>query len=305
MLFIGFSGGVDSTVLVHKCLDKHPVLLHFNHQMMEQDERDEAFCINFARQHKLRIIVGREDVRKFAIEHKHSIEKAARICRHRFFSSIMNEHPDAVLALAHHAGDRAETFLMNFMRGASVQGLSAMKAVEPDRRIIRPLLELTKSEIIKYAQDNNIDWVEDHTNAENDFTRNWLRNVVIAELEKRFPFIRKAGDTIKNIEMAADFIASEARKYLVNNKYHINVEDFISLHQALKNEIIAQWWVTLTGSRNFLTSGKINEIQKWMTGSCNGSKTKINGLEFVNRNGIVTASVMNNDVKLERTRLNY
>ena len=148
---------------------------------------------------------------------KLGVEGAAREARYAVFKQ---QQADAVV-LAHHADDQAETLLLQLLRGAGVRGLSAMPAARVlDRatglRLVRPWLKLTRAQIRAYAQQAGLSWIEDESNRDPAFDRNFLRMRILPELVARFPGLRETvGRAARNFADAAelldDLAASDAR----------------------------------------------------------------------------------------------
>src|SRR5260370_5734923 len=129
----------------------------------------------------LPLVVGRAPVRTFAARHGLSLEMAARGLRHEFLARSACNRGVETIALAHHADDQVELFFVRLLRGAGGEGLAGMKWRSPspaDKKIplVRPLLGLTKTELLHFARENKIPFREDATNASADFFRNRIRN---------------------------------------------------------------------------------------------------------------------------------
>jgi tRNA(Ile)-lysidine synthase len=202
-LLIGFSGGVDSVVLLdslaglRRSLRFRLAALHVNHQLSPNAGRWTAFCKIFCRKRgvsfkSVKVRVARGD----------SMEAAARTAR---YAAYAHEPADYVV-LAQHQDDQAETVLLQLLRGAGVKGLAAMPPVrkaEGRRRkaegkggkaghpsILRPLLDVTREEILAYARQRGLKWIEDESNENTYFLRNFLRHEVLPVIAQRFPGYR-------------------------------------------------------------------------------------------------------------------
>lgn len=165
---------------------------HFNHQLRgRSSDADERLVRKAATALKLPVIVERADVKAFAKKSKLSIEMAARKLRHEFFARSARERKTLMIAMAHHADDQVELFFLRLLRGAGGEGLAGMKSrsLSPaDKKItlIRPLLDLTKTELLDFARENKIIFREDETNASSDFLRNRIRNELLPLLRKKY-----------------------------------------------------------------------------------------------------------------------
>ncbi len=190
---VGVSGGADSVALLRAfhALEIPCTVAHMNHQLRRvESDADEQCVRNLADELALPVVVESVDVRKRAEASKLSIEMAARQARHDFFATF--DH--AVIALAHHADDQAETFLLKLARGAGTEGLGGMAYAQTigKTQLIRPMLDLPRQDILQWMEQNNFDWREDASNSDETFLRNRVRHTVLPMLEHELnPNIRK------------------------------------------------------------------------------------------------------------------
>ena len=191
-LAIGLSGGIDSVVLLHVLHALRPKYgyrlsaVHVNHGISPNAGGWEEFCRVFCSDLGLSLSVKKVQVKR----KKHGLEAAAREARR---AALSNTKVDAI-ALAHHQDDQAETVLLNLLRGAGIEGASGMPAQSRlgRKRLLRPLLEVSRADIAAYAADRRLGWIEDESNADIALTRNFLRHRVGPLLESRFPRWREA-----------------------------------------------------------------------------------------------------------------
>lgn len=179
-LCIGYSGGLDSTVLLHAlaALQRWPLhACHVHHGLSPNAEHWAAHCARFAEGLGVELSVVRVEVPRTGGT---GLEAAARMKRHQALAAAGGDW----LVLAHHQGDQAETVLGNLLRGAGVLGLAGMPV--RSGRILRPLLALSRAQLADYARVHGLSWIEDESNADLHYTRNWLRGQVIPVLRKRY-----------------------------------------------------------------------------------------------------------------------
>ncbi len=189
------SGGADSMYLLCRLLEGAEKYgwsvqaAHLNHGLRPTAQRDEDFVRDWCKKQNVPLCTCRDNVEEYAFREKLSVEEAGRILRYRFLEETAwelgcAENP-TLIATGHHAGDNAETVLMNLIRGCGLKGLAGI----PQRRgnIVRPMLEATRSEIEAYLDANGVPHVEDETNTDLNYTRNKVRRRLLPLLEELNP----------------------------------------------------------------------------------------------------------------------
>jgi tRNA(Ile)-lysidine synthase len=211
------SGGVDSVVLCELCKQAGiPFsIAHCNFGLRgEESDRDEQFVRRLGDKYGVEVFVKRFDTEAYAEKNKISIQEAARDLRYNWFVELKKDKGFSYTLLAHHADDNIETLLMNFFRGTGLQGLTAMPEENLDERFfLRPLLQLRRKEIIEFAKQNNLQWVEDSSNASSKYTRNFFRNELLPAIKKVYPQVEE--NLLSNID----------RFKKVNALYQVSVEE--------------------------------------------------------------------------------
>lgn len=191
-LLVAVSGGADSTALLH-CLcrlKRDCVVAHCNfHLRGAESDRDQSFVEELCRQHGVSFNVIDFDVEEYCRNHKVSVEMACRELRYEWFASLLEKHGCTRIVVAHNSDDNIETMLLNLFRGTGIDGLVGMKV--DNGKILRPLLQFTRKDIEEYLNDEGIGYVVDSTNLQSDYRRNYIRNVLLPELETRWTGIRK------------------------------------------------------------------------------------------------------------------
>jgi tRNA(Ile)-lysidine synthase len=224
---VAVSCGVDSMALLHALHALAPdfgwqlSVAHFNHRLRgRSSDADERLVRATAKRLKLRCDVSSADVRKAAKEQGVSVEMAARQSRHDFLARCARKRGARVVALAHHADDQVELFLLRLLRGAGGEGLGGMKArgASPvDKRValVRPMLEFSKDEIAAFAREARIRFREDASNASPEFERNWVRLELLPLLRKRRAAITQTILRVMEIAGAeAEFVNRVAEAWL-------------------------------------------------------------------------------------------
>ena len=207
-LILALSGGIDSMVLADLFMKTKAnfVVAHCNfHLRSEESDGDEKFVRDFAEKHGIQCFVKHFETEKYAEENGISIEMAARDLRYAWFEELRQQLGYDKTAVAHHADDQAETFFINLLRGAGLRGLKGM--LPQNGVIIRPLLWASRGQIHQYAVENQILWREDHTNAENVYLRNKIRNQLLPAFDELHPEARQG------LYKSLEHLASENELY--------------------------------------------------------------------------------------------
>ena len=192
MKIVALSGGADSVCLLLKTVEAGQSVeaLHCNfHLRGAESNRDEEFCHCLCRKLGVRLRVKHFDTAAYASEHKVSIEMAARELRYAWFEEVRRELGADEILVAHHQDDNIETMLFNLMRGTGISGLTGMKP--RNGHIVRPLLDMTRQEILDFLADRKQDYVTDSTNLETEAIRNKIRLQLLPLMEEIFPSVRK------------------------------------------------------------------------------------------------------------------
>jgi tRNA(Ile)-lysidine synthase len=244
---VGISGGIDSRALLQILLDAgfaNLVICHLDHRLRGTDsERENQSIRRLAGRFQLPIF--QEQVQEWPA--KLSLETAARQARQHFFARAAKKFGSKHVFLGHHADDQIETFLLNVLRGTGSIGHAAMRSetqmsVEGTELVlVRPLLHVWKTQIRDYVRKRRLKFSEDITNAENKFTRNRIRNLLVPEIE------RILGRPFKsNLLRLCDIAAEEAEllRHLTPTWWELKelpVRDLRTLPVALQRRVIHRW----------------------------------------------------------------
>ena len=193
-LFVGFSGGLDSTVLlqVSRAVDADVTALHVEHGLHPDAARWESRCAEFCRRLDARFVSRRADPGDGG-------EAAARAARYAIFEGVLDI--DDLLLLGHHRDDQAETVLLRLVQGRAPLGMPRTRRLQCGARILRPWLATPREDLLSHAREAALDWIEDPTNAQVDFDRNYLRQEILPRLAGRWPGVAKtmAGSAAKQL----------------------------------------------------------------------------------------------------------
>jgi tRNA(Ile)-lysidine synthase len=208
-LVAALSGGPDSVALADALVvlgresGFRIVLAHLDHQLRAESAEDARFCLELASSWGVPVRIGGADVRARAAHDHAGIEDAARQERYAFLRTVRDEVGARFIALGHTRDDQAETFLLRLLRGSGTDGLASMRAVSGD--LLRPLLEVSRAEVMEHLAARGLRWREDGSNADTALLRNRVRHELLPYLETRFnPAVR---DTLAR---SAALLASDA-----------------------------------------------------------------------------------------------
>jgi tRNA(Ile)-lysidine synthase len=233
-LVVGLSGGIDSVVLLHvaRALGGPHEAVHVHHGLSPDADRWSAFCHELCTSWAIPLRVVRVDVERNSVD---GLEGAARRARHEVFEGIAADW----ILLGHHRGDRAETMLFNLLRGAGVRGAGAMP--ERSGRLLRPLLEVGRSDIADYAKAHELKWVDDHSNADTRYSRNFLRHGILPAIQPRFPAVeQRLASAAARFAEAADLLDDLARIDLGQRgpSFPIDVECLAALSEPRARNVL-------------------------------------------------------------------
>jgi tRNA(Ile)-lysidine synthase len=188
LLTLALSGGVDSVTLLHLLHRIAPAAgydlaaIHVNHDLSENAPQWAEFCANLCQAQGIPLTIERVVVERASPD---GLEAAARRARHAAFARANGDF----IVLGHHRGDQAETLLFNLLRGTGLAGAAAMAPRQ--RRLLRPLLAVSRAAIEAYAREHGLGWIDDESNRNTAFSRNFLRHEILEPLQRRFPAAEK------------------------------------------------------------------------------------------------------------------
>ena len=244
---VALSGGVDSVVLLHLllALRAQVVAAHVEHGMRgENSQRDCAFVEALCARLGVPLAVAHVDVPARARASGRGLEETARDLRYAFLREERRRRGLDCILTAHHRNDQAETVLLHLVRGSSPRGLSGMREEEGD--LLRPLLPFSRAEILRYAQEKGLPFVQDETNADTAFARNYVRHEVIPRLETLNP---RAVEAIARLAALSrdqsDYIAQQADSVLRERMRGDALSDVRDLHPGLRGAVLHEYLVRL------------------------------------------------------------
>lgn len=188
---VACSGGQDSMCLLNVLYDLTSklgfelVAVNIDHNLRENSKNDSAFVKKYCESKNIKCYSYSIDISSMCATNKMTIEQGAREGRYKVFKKLLDKGVITKLALGHHQSDQAETILLNIFRGAGIAGACGMELMR-EGKYIRPLLFTPKTEIKAYIEQNEIPFVEDESNMQNDYSRNYIRNMILPMIRNRW-----------------------------------------------------------------------------------------------------------------------
>lgn len=290
-IIVGVSGGPDSVCLLDILVNLAPKydfelhIAHVNYGLRGKDsDKDEVLVRILAEKYKLNLSVLKP--RKSL--YKGNLENTLREIRYDFFENLRLEHKFDLIAIAHNQDDQAETVMMRILRGSGLEGLSAIKT--KNGNLIRPLLNASKAEILAYNKQKKLKFGIDKSNKNPDFTRNRIRHGLLPYLEKNFnPAIKKSLATwSQNVAEDYNYINQQAERFALktckNKCSDFSSNEFLSLHDSLRRQVLRNIYLKLKGNKKDIESKQIEEIIKIIKSTKNKiSKASVGGLNITKK----------------------
>jgi tRNA(Ile)-lysidine synthase len=238
-ILLGLSGGADSVFALYfflKFRRKYKIeiaAVHINHNLRgDESERDAEFCRKLCKKFKVEFFSSEINVLDYASKNRKSVEEAARDLRYKEFFKISKNCGADKIVTAHNLNDNTETVLLNFLRGAGIKGLSGIPVIRDN--IIRPFLILTKEDIVNYLLSMGLDFLEDSSNENVEFKRNYLRKIFIPSIKENFnPSIDitlfQLSEIMKSSSEIIEYFVSEIMGKIVAEKGNDLVLDLTEL----------------------------------------------------------------------------
>ncbi|MDP8217302.1 MAG: tRNA lysidine(34) synthetase TilS [Candidatus Theseobacter exili] len=276
-VLLSVSGGPDSIAMMYllkeisQALDLKLVVAHLNHQLRGQEaDGDALFVVEQGKQLGIKVITDETDVKKLAEKNRLSIEEAGRKARYLFLEKTAIKENIKIIATGHTRDDLAETIIMRLLRGCGTIGLLGIPPVRSQNKltIIRPLIELTRKDIMNYLDNHKIPYRVDTSNLDNRFLRNRIRNDLLPFLENDFnPKAREVLINLSKIlDSETDFFEQTLQpiyKQMVEKRqrhYTLNISEFKAIHEALQRSILRRMIMDTKGNLLGITYNHIEDL---------------------------------------------
>ncbi len=283
-VILALSGGPDSVFLL-EMLKKLPLKIiaaHVNHHLRKESDKDQKFVENL---HET--ITKSAKIAELSQKNKAGIEETGRKIRYEFFQKLAKTSKAKYILTAHHADDNLETIIHNLTRGTTLKGLAGIEEIS--QNLFRPLLEITKDEIIAYLKIRKIPYLTDKSNKDTIYKRNDIRKNIVPHLKKLNPNLPKLlAKNTKNLREIDDFLQKEAQKWLKQNQ-NLDAKKFRTLHPALQKTILKELHKTHAKTTKNLESIHFEEVLTLINNNIGNKKKKL---------GQLTVTIKNNQIHL-------
>ncbi len=251
-LYVAYSGGLDSTVLLHAMhAAKLPIhAVHINHHLQSDCDRWQQLCEEFCNDLSIPLTIQHARITK---QPQKSLEELARHTRYAFLEKMLNAK--SAIITAHHQDDLAETILLQLLRGAGPAGLATMpecKSLSIGIHL-RPLLAHSRADLLQYARTHQLNWVDDPSNQSNDFDRNYVRNEVMPILLKRWPsaqqtLARSAALQAETLSCLQELAQQDIQAARTDESLRLKVTALQTLSRERLNNAL-RFWIKFNGMR--------------------------------------------------------
>ncbi len=289
-ILVALSGGPDSVCLLHilkKLEEYYNVKIyaaHLNHKIRGiEAQKDALYAAKLCDELEISFFVKAIDVPAYAKENKMTLEEAARKLRYDMLFEVKNRIGAKKIAVAHNLDDQAETVIMRLIRGTGITGLKGMDYKRSDG-VIRPLMDVLKSDILSYCEENKLDPKIDHTNLETEYTRNRIRLKLFPFIEHEFSTNIK--DTVSRMANVlredSDYLETEAQKIFeqqvlenTDKTIKLDTEELKSIHSSLVKRLIRIAIKTLVGTLEGIDNVHIEDTLSLIKNSKNQLKLNL------------------------------
>lgn len=306
---VAVSGGIDSMSLLHylnsikEDFDFELVAINVDHSIRDNSSNDSKFVEDYCREHRIRCLKFKIDSLKIASEEKMCLEEAARKGRYGVFDNLLQKGIVDKICLGHHMQDQAETILLNIFRGSGLNGAKGMDYVRDN--YLRPMLDTSKQEIIYYSGTNEIPFVEDDSNYDETYSRNYLRQNIMPKLRMKwnnldknivdFGHICESDDEFIKNQMCFDGIIEEENMVRIPMSYFLYQTPLVA-------RMILKELEFLKASKD-IEKKHISIINNMAKESQNGVKINLpNNLVVLKEYDFITITVKQPKAKLQPTK---
>jgi tRNA(Ile)-lysidine synthase len=302
-VLLAVSGGADSIALLHvMCALKDEGLLkaeffcaHLNHQLRGVDaDIDERFVVEEASKLNLPITTKRLNVQRYAFDNKLSIETAARKVRIEFLLDVARAKSCTWIATGHQKNDNAETIVHRLLRGTGFRGLAGIwpiKSFDETAKFVRPLLCVTRDEIVEYLREKNLRWCQDYTNADCTYRRNYIRHKLLPAIQRDStePLLEQLSKLAESAQRFHSLVCSRADNCRAEisrrdqDKVVLNLASFTGESEPVQLELIRRSLTAIGGRERNMTLQHYRRILQLAHRNSSGKQIRLPGWLEVRR----------------------
>ena len=308
---VACSGGRDSMALLHfldnnkQFFDCNIVAINIDHNIRQNSKSDSSFVVEYCKQNNIKCLSYSLDVIKFCKEKGYTLEEGAREARYEVFRSLIKNGIVNKIALGHHLQDQSETVLLNIFRGTGLGGASGMEYGK-GKNFIRPMLSTSRTQIQAYIEKNNIPYVEDETNNENDYSRNYLRNMIMPLIRNKWPnadqAICKFADICRQDDHYINNQANENKFEVQNGLAKILTNNFI-YETPIVNRMLLTALKQIHAQKD-IEKKHLEMIRALALSGDNGSKINLpNGVVVIKEYNYITIITKNSKAPIKQWKL--
>jgi tRNA(Ile)-lysidine synthase len=287
-LLVAVSGGADSTALLDALArwkqSEHLFAAHLNHQLRgAESDADETFVRDLTRQLRVSVFIAREDVAACAAQEKKNLEATARRLRYDFLQRTAEQCQARVIVTAHTRDDQVETILLRLLRGTSAAGLQGIHAqieLEPALRLVRPLLEIPRAEVLEHCARYQLQFQHDSSNESVDFTRNRVRHELLPLLKTFNPNVSATLlRTAAQLSEDDEYLQAEAARWAdeLVEEQRLNFQPLRGLSVALRRRVLRLWLEKTRGDLRRISTAHLMALDDLMMKGEGGSYIELPG----------------------------
>jgi tRNA(Ile)-lysidine synthase len=276
-VLVGVSGGPDSVALLHALVSLGPawslclIIAHLNHRLRGPiADKEAAFVETLGSHLQLPCVIGSKDVRSISVDNRLSIQEAARKARYAFFEETAEAYNAKKIALGHQKNDNAESVLMHLIRGTGPKGLAGIPPIRQNR-IIRPLLDVGRKQILRFLKRHGLEYMLDRSNLDDKYLRNRVRHELVPFLDGRFNAnslrrLTRLASIARDEEDFWDAMVEKAFEGVAieykDDRIVLSAVQLARLHRALLRRVIRHSVLALTGSLNRLDHNHVEAVAR-------------------------------------------
>lgn len=295
-IILGVSGGPDSVFLLEmlKMIPCKIIVTHLNHNLRKESVKETNFVKKISEN---LVFEGKKiDIKRKARINKEGLEESGRQARYEFFLETAQKHKSRLILTAHHADDNLETIIFNFIRGSSLEGLCGIgefEKISEKVSLLRPLLAISKREILDYLKFKKIPFCIDKSNEDTVHSRNFIRHIVIPKMQKINPsLVETVSGNIENLKEINSFLKNTSKNWIKahisgKNPKQFSVKNFKKLDPSIQKSVLLEIYKEINGTGKNIEKIHLQEAIELINKNIGNKKKKFGTLTLSLKNNIV------------------